>query len=357
MKASTKKVFEAMLDREAHTAGELRELTGVRNVSAAISEIRNLHGARIDSLKSAGGDTSYLLRSTKWAEVPVSPEMWMHHFAIPKLRRPKVRRPTVEPEEEVHTLLLTDLHFGAKSESVDFEVTRRRLVEATNLAFQHAAHRQSPRGLLEIDVLGDIVHGEGIYPNQAWETAGPMPQQLDLATICIGQVAQAARKLYERVVVNVVPGNHGRTSRVNHDSSNWDYVFGMLLKQHLKDVPRVEVNLPEGGAFWMVRERLGHRFLLVHGHQGSGYQSFRNLVPKWSKNPRIGHFDVAECGHYHKWLLDNAQGIPLLVGGTLQSGGAYGISQYGTPEDLAMTMFGTTRRAPLAWVAPLRVSP
>lgn len=353
MKPSTKKVFEALLDRQLHSVDELHDMTGVKNIHAAVSEIRNVHRAQVINELSNAGAKGYRLLATEWDQVPVSPQTYLAHFAVPKLRRPKVTRPVVTAQPEVHTLILSDLHFGAKSPTVNFETTKRRLIDVGNVAFKAAAHRQSVLQRLEIDLIGDAIHGEGIYANQSWETDGPIPSQIDIATTAIGQLATAATKLYDEVVVNVVYGNHGRTSKLNMDISNWDYVLGMMLRHHLKPVKDVTVNLAD--SFYMVRERLGHRFFLSHGHQSDSMAMFHRNIPRWKANPEVGPFNVAECGHFHRFSLENIEGIPVIMNGTLQSGGNYGLAKFAVPEDLVQVMFGTTQSNAIEWLTPIRV--
>lgn len=357
MKESTRKVYELLLDRKPWKTEDLQELAGVKNIRAAISEIRNRHGAVIQTVgDEKDSKTAYVLTKPGYEhEVPVKPQNYLDHFTAPKPVKFKPEFVEVPQNEEVHTILLTDLHIGSKGKNCDTPTTIRRLTEIFCKGMEEAARRSSKRVRLEIDVGGDAIHGEGIYPNQPWESDLPINKQLEEACTVIGVLARLARKYYPEVVVNFVPGNHGRTAHQNDQVfSNWDLTLGMLVREHLRKEAGVTVNVAQD--FYMVRERLGHRFFLVHGHQGQSYPRFTSLVPRWKMNPEIGGFEVVEHGHYHNWSIHVVQGIPIVASGTLQTGGSYGLANFGHPEDRLMVMIGTTRANALAWVAPITCS-
>ncbi len=211
------------------------------------------------------------------------------------------------PEERVERgmspiLMLSDLHFGEKVEVNGIEVfnieiaTKRFesiIQEVINAPELEAYHVDE----LVVILGGDIIDGELIFPGQAFETTSGVYDQMKIATKIIWTALTQLATKFPVIRVYCVPGNHGRTSKLHAQMSNWDNAlyFGLQLISSFQTELNIEVHTPH--QMWMdfnVRDwRVHARHIGVTQAQTAGPAK---RVMTWMNNHNA---DLLFYGHYH----------------------------------------------------------
>lgn len=152
-------------------------------------------------------------------------------------------------------LFLSDLHFGEKTlwnggTIFDLEIAKTGFCNIVDQFI--SAPELDGYSVDECVVLigGDIIDGELIYPAQAYDTEGHAFEQIKEATTIIWAALERLASKFTTVRVYCVPGNHGRTSKLHHQMSNWDNVlyYGLQIAANMK-AGNIEVTTPS--QMWM----------------------------------------------------------------------------------------------------------
>ena len=124
-----------------------------------------------------------------------------------------------------------------------------------------------PVTTLHIGALGDDLEGHGqIYPAQAYFMDRNL---LDQVLGFIGNMEDILRfyaTIYEEVIIDHVPGNHGRTGTKRGDrpfQDNIENIAWMWLRDRLKDVPNLTIRVHT--SFFALVDILGWMFYFAHG--------------------------------------------------------------------------------------------
>lgn len=147
-------------------------------------------------------------------------------------------------------LFLSDLHFGEvvviNGERVfDLKIAEQRL-EAIVDNFIHSKELEGHHVDECILLLGgDMIDGELIYPAQSFDTEGHAYEQIKETTLILWTQIMRLAKRFPVVRIYCVPGNHGRSSKLHHQMSNWDNVlyYGLQLMAVFHD-QNIEVSTP-----------------------------------------------------------------------------------------------------------------
>lgn len=184
---------------------------------------------------------------------------------------------TGDPETMV--VLRSDLHPGIITPSYNLDVFHRRMQLFTDriVRIHDIISRTIPIEKIIFINLGDLISGQGIFPNQAWKSEVAVLNQIyHEAAPEIIQQDLTALELVPEIEDHYVPGNHGKTGKENPDESNFDTVVAQDIWRRFEFVDRVKV-CPEWGKFMFV-DIYGWRFLCTHG----------NLVRSWMNIPFYG---------------------------------------------------------------------
>ena len=200
-------------------------------------------------------------------------------------------------------LLLSDLHFGEKIEINGVEVFNLDIArDAFNSIIEQAIKTKALDGydVDEFVVLlgGDIIDGEMIYPAHAFETEGDVFTQMQAATKIIWSGLQRLAQVFPVVRVYCVAGNHGRTSKLHSQMSNWDNAlyFTLQMMSSIEKNPRLEIHTPH--QMWMDFKVRGWNVHTRHiGVVQAATASPAKKVMMWMKNHNDA--DLFFFGHYH----------------------------------------------------------
>lgn len=212
-------------------------------------------------------------------------------------------RPSVFEETEsgiTPILCLSDLHFGEKIERngreiFNLEIAEARFMDIIDQAINAREYEGHTIDNFVVLLAGDIIDGELIFPAQAYESDGALFLQLQKATKIVWQGLAEIAAHYP-VQVYCVPGNHGRTSKLHNQMSNWDNAlyFALRMMSSFSDLD-IEIVLPH--QLWMdfpVRQWTVHtRHIGVNQAVTAG--PFKK-VSSWMDNHSA---DLFFYGHYH----------------------------------------------------------
>lgn len=219
--------------------------------------------------------------------------------AIARIDEPLFRK--VPPTKLVPLLFLSDLHIGEIIEvdgKVVFDQYRaecalRSVVRQTIEAPELKAYETE--GLVVI-LGGDIIEGELIYPAQGYQTTGDAFTQSQVATRLLWSELLTLRKYFPWVEVYCVPGNHGRSSKLHSQMSNWDNVIYHNLRL-LAEMSNCKIIVNTPNQMWMDFQI--HQWTVHTRHIGvvqASSGSSAKKVMTWMNNHDA---DLLFFGHYH----------------------------------------------------------
>jgi len=208
-------------------------------------------------------------------------------------------------------LMLSDLHFGQKTDKFDIAEASRRIKELPERL------EDALKDCDEITVcfIGDMVEGEEIYATQ----------QSNLEVTLLGQVEAATASLWEMllgfnlmgldVIVQTVPGNHGRMSKTANETTNWDNIvymqLGILANMHNSEALKVELNYSEFAYFPVLDKKI---LMNHHGTKHLGTPAMKVKMAGWQQTTP---YDCFVHGHYHQWRISTLFGVPIVSNGSL----------------------------------------
>lgn len=194
-------------------------------------------------------------------------------------------------------------------------------------------------GQLVVPLLGDLIEGCSIYPNQSWSIDCDMRDQIKGVSLLILDYLDRIAPKFQSVVVPCAPGNHGENrvggKRVQrHD--NFDQLVAEQVAmaaerdpalQHVKFV--IANHEP-----YVTLDVQGHVYAYTHG---SVYGKGRGNTPEqkafnWYANQAAGHRPVGDAttlvaAHYHHEVIKN-YGNLLFMQAPAMDGGSPEFSDY-----------------------------
>ena len=212
-------------------------------------------------------------------------------------------------------------------------------------------------GEIVVPIVGDIVEGCFIYPNQSHQIDRNRREQTNTGTDLIVDYLDRVTSLFDRVRVLAVPGNHGE-HRANgkridrHDNDDVKVV---------EDAARTLSRDPkmQHVSFMIAQEEpaltidiLGHIQAFTHGHV---YGKATGATPdqkaySWYKNMAAGHQPVGDAtllygAHFHHDIVKN-YGSLLFVQGPAADNGSPEFADYsGTDCPAGQATYVVTRES------------
>lgn len=178
---------------------------------------------------------------------------------------------------------------------------------------------------LNILFLGDLMHGDGIYPKQHLSLLYAAHRQVAVFTQIAGKLLRALAEIVPKVRVFAVRGNHGRTGdkwSAIHPNSNWDMAGYLWLQEATKDV--VEWRIAEDDEHLMVSIS-GLVMVLSHGDHVRisqrvpwyGVEDYMRATAEWfSSKPYTSR--LIFIGHLHHAFTTQTDSAALYCNGALQ---------------------------------------
>lgn len=243
---------------------------------------------------------------------------------LPEIEAPKISMGVVKKEldEEAVTILFSDSQIGALVKSAETggigkynkDIFSERLERFEKNVVRILKYHPNPMHKLYVDFLGDIIEGSTIFKGQLRQIDLETVQQVLVAAEKISHTLNFLSKIFKEVVVNAVVGNHGRIGEkgVNSPSDNLDLLVYKFMEERLKNNKRIKFNISP--TWWMVVEKMDHRFLLAHGDDFKAWfripfygalryrQNMTELLKESFNEMTNGKvdFDYLEVGHHHE---------------------------------------------------------
>jgi hypothetical protein len=180
-----------------------------------------------------------------------------------------------------------------------------------------------------LDLGGDMLSGN-IHEELRETNEAPVSQSmLHLTDLLIGGI-DLLLKHFPRIVVNAVPGNHGRWDKKprakNRVYETYEWICYQFLAKHYKENPDVVFNISDGAD--LPYSIYSTRYLLTHGDQFKGGSGIAGaLSPLMLGDARKRKralaidqpFDYLVMGHWHQLMM--VKGI--IVNGSLKGADEY----------------------------------
>jgi len=220
--------------------------------------------------------------------------------------------------------------------SYDCEIAARRIYQLEQLILTSldVIGRAHPVPTLRLLLLGDMVSG-AIHNELAETNDANLYEQWAQLSLLLAQFVLRLAARFEQVVIEGVPGNHGRTTirpGAKDRFVNWDYLMYQTLSLMLMNQGNVTCDFPRSPL--MTTEIEGHTYLLFHGDeikswQGIPWYGIERSIARLRElmQARSVNFEYAALGHMHNWAeLERAVG-QIMINGSLVGGSEYGIGR------------------------------
>ncbi len=223
----------------------------------------------------------------------------------------------IEPggvQEHEANLMLSDAHVGAVVRqsigdyNTDVFLERFNRLEQGVASFTSLYRPALPLKVINVFELGDDLEGHGqIYPAQALFMDRNLREQwltfAERTTVFLERLLE----MYEQVNVWKVVGNHGRVGRRNehHPEDNVEAFLWHFIRERFRDQDRLRITIAED--FFMLVERMGRLFLLLHGENTSPHSPYAArgaFNVKLRMNSLVGRvIDYMLVAHHHTPII------------------------------------------------------
>jgi len=241
----------------------------------------------------------------------IGEEVYNHYKVIP-LEEPKALKSRAK-REETSILDISDIHLGMINEVFDsgtgkkeitynMQIFERELSVLQNSIFEIHQILANAYKLpnLVINILGDIVTNDRIFPEQTFEIEKCVGLQVWDAISYLTKFTNNLLRVYEHIKIVAVVGNHGRSNPTHYNEpveNNFEYFIYKTLEKQFQDSKRVTVIVPETRRY--IHDICGWKHLIEHGDNMRG--STDTAIEKQIKDLKlnVGGFDVLHFGHFH----------------------------------------------------------
>lgn len=240
------------------------------------------------------------------------------------IRVPPMQKPMIVTDTdfgpETFVLLLSDLQAGHMTETFNFKVLKERMKRLVERTLRITAlHRKShPIPNLEIFLLGDLVHGERVGKTVDLDELEDTVkvQMFDVVIPLLEWAITEFACNFEQVNVRCVRGNHGKVSKENANTTNWDDFIYYFLDSRFRDFSNVNFTIAK--RFFQHVEVNNVKFLLAHGDQINMYLNIplyglTNRSMRWQDT--LGKFDVMTVGHFHNFAQMDWNHTSIVING------------------------------------------
>jgi predicted phosphodiesterase len=247
------------------------------------------------------------------------------------IRRHKPPR-AVPTGEQAFVVCLNDWQVG-KADGDGSEGIVNRVLAAVDAVEQRVRElRKTGRslGVLYVLGLGDMIENcADHYAQQAWRTELTLTEQVRVTRRLLVKALTRWARLFDRVVVACVPGNHGENRRGGKSftdfSDNHDVDVFAAAKEVLDANPdcygHVSFVFPQGQEITLTLDACGTVLGLAHGHQ---VKNVNRVGDWWARQAHgrepVGDADLLLTGHYHHLRVEQNQRTwiqaPALDGGS-----------------------------------------
>jgi len=277
--------------------------------------------------------------------------------------------------EDTLFIAISDIHAGAKYDrtgEIDWkEVLTERFEFFRNaLTTKIVKHNMLPSKIVFL-LLGDLVDGFEIYPNQGEMSDPLVNDQLDLLVTELMNTILHFSAFTEEVKIYAVQGNHGRISK-RSEVNNWDSVVYITLEKVIEFMdkakssyeplltkPQTNISIRRANKFLLPFQEGKWKYLIGHGHRilSKGMLgSVKNINHMLNTRKVLGfEHNVFVMGHTHQtryWC--NGDNSYYISNGTMFDSEHFS-ETIGLPSDIKFVVFTSSEESPVesVWFIPL----
>lgn len=235
----------------------------------------------------------------------------LKNLAISKVTIPKLVK-DVHKKKMTLELMLSDLHYGRKSENFDVEICRKRMKKLTKTVL---AELKSNSKLFNVEkiiiaMLGDMIESytmHGIESSHACEFGNSRQIQIAIESLYEDLLYPLAMTSLT-IEVPCVTGNHDRTERertmVNPGEANVTWIIYNTLQLFCKQAgfKNITFHIPEGP--YVTLDIYGNTVLYEHG---DNVRSTTKVVLEKlmaNRSTQLGTLiDFLRVGHFHEYTM------------------------------------------------------
>ena len=339
-------------------------VTDVHNPEVLTRQIKRLEGevASVYKQLAAHDDNLSLVKKLiHECDQPARPPKW-------------VTKPSTGENTGVPTLFASDWHFdevvdprqingiNAFDRKIATERVKAMFAKTVDLLIHHMHKPTYDYFVLNLggDMLSGNIHEELRETNEA-----PVSQSMMyLHDLLVGGI-DLLKQHFPRIVVNCVPGNHGRWDKKprakNRVYETYEWIGYQFLARHYKEDPDVVFNISDGSD--LPYSIYNTRYLLTHGDQFKGGSGIAGALSplmlgdarKRKRAMAIDQpFDYLVMGHWHQLMM--VKGI--IVNGTLKGADEYSFQSnfdFEPPQQamwITHKVWGITARWPIILAKP-----
>jgi predicted phosphodiesterase len=202
--------------------------------------------------------------------------------------------------EDTICLLLSDLHFGKRTEDYDAAAASKRVEEIPAML-----QPDKPPSSVFVWCVGDLAEGEGIWPSQTAENEIGALDQVRECAASLWAMLKGLHKRWPRARIRArfVRGNHGSIAKHAHPDSNLDLMIGDAVAASARGLPWCEVKVARGLSH--VEEIGGVRIAALHRAEKHG--ATNAMLGRVLRRLRHYRADLLVAGHWHtasSWTID-----------------------------------------------------
>ena len=291
------------------------------------------------------------------------------HDSDPSLRFPIVYSPplTKQPTKERElTVVCSDWQIGKMENGIGVKVMEEeripRLIEATRAITKQYVDASLTINKIRLVLLGDMLEGCWIYPSQnvtgldRTANSHRITKQIPLTARLISSFVMDIASYVPEVIVESVPGNHGRPNGRNDfadPEDNFDTMISYWAQDKCANQPNITWNIHE--EWWGSFNTLGHDVVMFHGDQWRGpVQDLQKLLPQWiMSNVFKCSPKIALTGHRHDFSSFRVNGLTVVQNGTIDGGSNWYLRLYGKASPPTQTILITSEKRGLEAIYPV----
>lgn len=227
-------------------------------------------------------------------------------YQIPKFR------PSLNKKNMTMELMLSDIHFGKKSESFDLSVLKTRLSKLKDVFLTEMQYKKDQGYNVEriiLSLLGDIIESYTMHGSESSLSCEfGNPRQIYTAIkVIFDEIMLPIARTGIKIDVPAVCGNHDRTEvhrTYNNPGENYmTWIIYNCLKDYceLAGLTNVKFDIPIGG--FTTSEIYGHVILFEHldNLKSTAKGSLDDLITDRSKQLGI-QIKMLRGGHWHEYV-------------------------------------------------------
>lgn len=250
--------------------------------------------------------------------------------------------PPIEFDETEGVLVLSDWHYGLKTENVfnkySTDICSSRVQSVTTQVIKKLLLHRCRR--LHIVVLGDLIHG-AIHTSARVASEELVCDQLMQASEILAQTVEILSSYVGETIVYVTYGNHARTVQNKGDSIHRDNLERLVpwwLQQRLAAHENILVQEDSGTEFLLL-DVCGHHLCASHGDNDTVKTSSR-LLPMLLNQKFGTNIEYVLLGDKHHRESFEELGVTSVLCGALCGTDDYanGKRLYSTPSQLLLIM-------------------